>query len=436
MAGSDNSADRFERHYHQTCLPRLDSEHQGFIRGLAGKYRLTFQELRQVSEAALDLRMWEENSLKAWWEREEAQVHSHGRIAKKEMLHRLQARLGALRAAPKTYPEQGLRQPDPPRPELVLEQSDRTILGMCPVASDATVCCNLRTLDAVANCGFGCSYCTIQTFYGDRVSFDADLGRKLSAIELESDRFYHIGTGQSSDALMWGNQHGLLDDLCEFAGRNPNVLLEFKTKSRNVAYFLRDRVPPNIVLSWSLNTPVVIRNEEHFTATLEQRLAAARQVADRGIRVGFHFHPMVYYQGWRSGYQAIAESLRRDFDPDEVLFVSYGSVTLIKPVIRAIRQRGRSSKILQMELVPDPKGKLTYPDAVKQEMFDHMHRAMAPWHGEVFFYLCMETARLWESTFGHVYQSNEGFEADFGRHFRAKARTGLDYTPNRQGIES
>jgi len=114
----------------------------------------------------------------------------------------------------------------------------------------------------------------------DRAVFDADLRQKLRDLELEADRFYHIGTGQSSDSLMWGNRHGILDALCEFAADRPNVLLELKTKSANVAYFLDRPVPANVVLSWSLNTPVVIRNEEHFTAGLEKRLAAARRVAD------------------------------------------------------------------------------------------------------------------------------------------------------------
>lgn len=38
-------------------------------------------------------------------------------------------------------------------------------LGLCPVASEKTRCCNLLTLDAVESCGFDCSYCSIQSFY-------------------------------------------------------------------------------------------------------------------------------------------------------------------------------------------------------------------------------------------------------------------------------
>ena len=50
---------------------------------------------------------------------------------------------------------------------FIESDKERTILGDCPVASDKTRCCNLKTLDSVINCGFDCSYCTIQSFYKD-----------------------------------------------------------------------------------------------------------------------------------------------------------------------------------------------------------------------------------------------------------------------------
>ena len=212
-----------------------------------------------------------------------------------------------------------------------------------------------------------------------------------------------------------------LDALCEFADRHPNVLLEFKTKSDNIRYFLENPVPPNIVCSWSLNTPVIIENEEHFTASLEQRLRAARRVADRDIKVAFHFHPIVYYQGWDADYLAIVSELLESFHPDEVLFISFGSVTMIKPAIQQIRALGHATKILQMPFVPDPHGKLAYPVEIKVRLFRTLHQAFAPWHERVFFYLCMEEAKIWHEVFGFAYATNEEFERKFGEAVMGKA---------------
>ena len=312
---------------------------------------------------------------------------------------------------PPAKPQRGPAKPERPPLRFVDAPAETSVFGDCPVRSDRTLCCNLKTIDAVQNCSFGCSYCTIQTFYGDRVAVDRDLGRKLREIELDDRRFYHIGTGQSSDSLVWGNRAGMLDELCRFAGEHPNVLLELKTKSANVSYFLDRHVPANLVCSWSLNTAAVIEHEEHFTASLERRLAAARRFADGGRMVAFHFHPMVHYDGWDTEYPALAQRLLDSFAPEEVAFLSMGSVTFIKPVIKQIRQRGEPTRILQAELVADPHGKLTYPDELKVRMFRTMYRAFAPWHGRVFMYLCMEKATIWDQAFGWRYASNDEFRA-------------------------
>jgi spore photoproduct lyase len=285
---------------------------------------------------------------------------------------------------------------------------------MCPVASDKTVCCNLHTIDAVENCVFGCSYCTIQTFYGKDILIQEDIKEKLDEIEIDQDRFYHYGTGQSSDSLAWGNRNGILDGLCNFAADHSNILVEFKTKSKNIQYFLENETPPNIVCSWSLNTKVIIENEEHFTATLDERLASARSLADKGIKVAFHFHPLVWYAGWQDEYSQIAIRLQQEFKPQEVLFVSLGSITLIKPVVQKIRDLGNPTKTLQMELIKDPHGKLTYPDQKKISMFRFMYDSFQDWQNEVFFYLCMEKASIWKESFGYDYSSNKEFEQEFG----------------------
>jgi len=112
-------------------------------------------------------------------------------------------------------------------------------LGSCPVASPKTRCCNLMTLDAVESCGFDCSYCSIQSFYNQNtITFDKNFAQKLSSLKLDPNKRYHIGTGQSSDSLMWGNKEGVLEALFTFAKANPNVILEFKTKSHNISYLL------------------------------------------------------------------------------------------------------------------------------------------------------------------------------------------------------
>lgn len=400
----------------QSSFSNLKPESQDLVLRLAKRYQLTFQQFRQLVEGYRDLAMWGEDLPESWWNGPVSEPMNGNRLQKrKELMRCFNEHLETLKAQPKEYSATPVGRPKKrEKSRIVSEASDKKIHGQCPVASEKTVCCNLHTIDAVENCIFGCSYCAIQTFYHDEIVFDAGFAEKLKNISLDPNRFYHYGTGQSSDSLAWGNRFGNLDALCAFAAEHPNVLLEFKTKSDNVAYLLENEIPSNVVCSWSLNTQPVIDNEEHFTASLDERIAAARRVADAGVKVAFHFHPMVFYDGWDTHYPETAGRLTEGFTVDEVLFISFGSVTLIKPAIKKIRDLGHPTKILQMQFVQDPHGKFTYPDEVKTTMFRRMYEAFTLWQGKVFFYLCMEKASIWTESLGYVYASNEVFEKDFG----------------------
>jgi len=283
-------------------------------------------------------------------------------------------------------------------------------LGACPVASEGTRCCNLLTLDAVESCGFDCSYCSIQSFYNqNKVGIDKNFKEKIDNLNLDPNETYHIGTGQSSDSLMWGNREGILDTLFDFARKNQNVILEFKTKSNNIKYFLENDVPENIICTWSLNTQTIIDNEEHLTASLDERILSARALADKGVLVGFHFHPIVQYKNYLDEYQLVYERLQKEFTSDEVVLVSMGTLTFIKPVIKQLRDREMKTKILQMPF-ETINGKQSYSLETKKEMFKHCYDSFSSWHGKVYFYLCMEAHSLWKDVFGYEYFSNNQME--------------------------
>jgi len=412
---------KFDSYRNKTLFGKLSPEQQRFIEELAFNYRFSFQEFRQVVEASRDLTMWGEEDIISWWGRANHDSQIRTSSNKKTALSQLKSFLNQLKQQEKVYPEKIKFTPAMRESRIITtDENDKKIFGMCPVASDKTICCNLYTIDAVENCVFGCSYCTIQTFYEKDIRIQKNIREKLNAISIDNNRFYHFGTGQSSDSLVWGNRDGILDAHIEFAASHPNILMEFKTKSNNIRYFIENRIPDNIVCSWSLNTDIIIKNEEHFTASLPDRISSARECADAGIKVAFHFHPLVWYKGWSDAYTQIAAKLMENFDSQEVLFISFGSITFIKPVIQKIRNLGNPTKTLQMEFVTDPHGKMTYPDQIKIEMFKQMYKVFSPWKDEVFFYLCMEKADIWKESLGYIYENNDQFEEDFGKRTMAK----------------
>ena len=396
-----------------TLIDNLSKKEQEFIKEKNLIYHFSFQELKQIIDMAVDLKMWQESSLAELWEDKKDKKSSIAIFVQK--YQKIKNKL-------KSY--ENFEIDKQKTRKIKFAHLDKKVgFGRCPVASEKTRCCNLMTLDVVESCGFDCSYCSISSFYNeDIVSFIPNLREKLDSLRIEQEKIYHIGTGQSSDSLMWGNKNGILEALFLFAKKNPNVILELKSKSDNIEYFLKHEVPKNIIVTWSLNPQVIIEKEERLTSSLSQRLKAAKKIQQKGLLIGFHFHPMIYYQNWKQDYKEIFEYLLDNFDPKLIAMISFGTLTFIKPVIKKLRKRAIKSKILQMPLV-DASGKLSYPYDIKKEMFIFAYTSFKKWHNKVYFYFCMEDKKLWKDVFGFEYSTNEEFEEDMKSHYLAKIKS-------------
>lgn len=385
------------------------------------KHRFTFQQFKIISDIYTDFLSWQENDLSEIFQSNE--IYDKDLRKNRDIIFRkIQELWEDKKSAQKNYTEFSVDlSNNKNRYKIDAISLDDTIMGKCPVASEKTRCCNLLTLDAVRRCGFDCSYCSIQSFYNNGVvEFRSDLAEKLKNLKLDPNEIYHIGTGQSSDSLMWGNHEGLLDSLVEFAKNNPNVILELKSKSANIKYFKKHKAPKNIIFTWSLNPEIIIKNEEHYSDSLDKRLEAAEYISKQGNLVGFHFHPIIYYKDWEKEYKEIVDKILTKFSPEQVCMISLGTLTFTKPVIKKIRDRMFSTKILQMEL-EEIAGKFSYPMHIKEELFSKVYNFFPKnWHENVYFYMCMEDISLWKKVFNREYSSNDDFEKDMKEKYMAK----------------
>ena len=399
----------------------LHADDTELLRRLEKDLGFSFQHLRTAASWLLDGRMWEEGSV---GETLRQSLHALEIVPEPirnipQSRDRIFAEAREVHALLTARPKRFAPIPEPEKlPTLRYEDKELKgrIFKLCPAASERAVCCNLQVLNVADNCAMACSYCVLQTHYEEPVvSLPTNLKEKLAEIRLNPERRYRISTGEYSDSLLVGNRNNILGDLCDFARENPNAVLEFKTKTANMGWMLANPIPPNVCCSWSLNPQLVIENEEHRTASLAKRLDAARAAADKGIRVGFHLHPMMWYEGWEQGYAELIGELIRRFDPGEVLWVSLGTVTLLKGFVQEFRGKYSHSKLLQMDLEESVDGKLTYPFAVREALYRNALSALAPWKDKVFQYMCMEHRPMWEAVMGFAYPSMGEFDVIFNK---------------------
>ena len=381
----------------------LPSEDQAYLTGLFGRHHFSYQEQRQIIENACDVRMWDIGSISAWIDEGKPD---------RELFSDHLKRMKAERQGATEYHDFEPEERMPDKYKSLFVSSDK-LMGRCPcpVEGEKTRCCNLKTLDVVQQCAFGCSYCSIQSFYNSHeIRVVKNLDQRLSSLELEEGT-WHIGTGQSSDSLLWGNDYGTLDALAAFARNHPRLIVELKTKSKRTDY-LDLNLPLNMVPTWSLNAETIIANEEHLTATLGQRIEAAQRARDKGLLIGFHLHPMVHFSGWEDAYGSLIDMIASRFEPEDLMMFSLGTLTFTKAVLRDLRSSQRKTRILDMDLTLTA-GKYSYPLETKRKLFGFAYdRFPDSWkQGSPFFYLCMEDPSLWEPTFGYSYLNDRTFEA-------------------------
>ena len=137
-------------------LGKLNEKNREFIDSISDQYRLTFQEIRELVVMTRDYEMWNEGLLEEKWQVEESVTLDHfvGPARKKKILGNLKNKYESEKKSPKTY-DKPAQKPDREALKISVQDSDKKIHGDCPVTSPETVCCNLKTIDAVENCTFG-----------------------------------------------------------------------------------------------------------------------------------------------------------------------------------------------------------------------------------------------------------------------------------------
>ena len=302
---------------------------------------------------------------------------------------------------------------------LLVTRRKGPFLTFCQGMTDRhRACCAYRVLNVVENCPLDCSYCILQGYLDNPlVVLNANLDdlaeelRRACSPEATGNtgglpalrgqgRLLRIGTGELGDSLALDRLTGLSLDLMRIVEPFDDVVLEFKTKTVEIENLLARPAPPNVVVSWSLNTPGHIAREEIGAPPLADRLAAAQRCQEHGYRLGFHFDPLIHSPTWEEDYRAVVEALFDHVDAARVVWISLGALRFPPALKPAIERRFPRSAIACGELVPSWDGKLRYFRPIRAGMYRQMAGWIAARGPGVAVYLCMESPEVWEDVFG------------------------------------
>lgn len=277
--------------------------------------------------------------------------------------------------------------------------------------SEQYLSCDYFTLHLAEGCDLECSYCILQAYLTNPlltvyVNLEEILENLSVVLRENPDRFFRIGTGQLADSLSLDHLTGFSEALVPFFARQPNAVLELKTKSTQIERLLRLEPCERTIVSWSLNSKKIQREEEHKCASIEERLQAARKVIEAGYRVGFHLDPIMDYLGWEKDYGEVIDEIFARIPGKRIAWISLGCLRFMPALKSIMENRFPKSKLPLGEWIQGMDGKMRYFKPRRIEIYRKAVERIRRQNSSVTLYLSMESPEVWRRVFGGTHTKN------------------------------
>ena len=277
--------------------------------------------------------------------------------------------------------------------------------------SEQYLACDYFTLHLAEGCDLECSYCILQAYLTNPlltvyVNLEEILENLSAVLAQNSSRFFRIGTGQLADSLSLDHLTGFSETLVPFFARRPNAVLELKTKSVQIDRLLRLDPCERTIVSWSLNSKKIQKEEEHKCASIKERLGAAGKIIEAGYRAGFHFDPIIDYPGWEKDYQEVIDEIFVAVPAERIAWISLGCLRFMPALKPIMEDRFPKSKLSLGEWAAGMDGKMRYFKPRRIEIYRKAVEMIRRQDSSVTLYLSMESPEVWRRVFGGTHTKN------------------------------
>lgn len=167
-----------------------------------------------------------------------------------------------------------------------------------------------------SSCPAHCEYCYLQTTQGEKpfIKVFVNICDILNVIEkhidMNSPNIVSFECGSITDPIATEHLTGNLKRCIEFFSNSKNGRLRVITKFDNVDSLLNISHNKHTKFRFSLNTNYVINTFEHNTSNLEERIDAAKKIANSGYPLGFIIAPIMIYDNYKEDYKELIDKLK------------------------------------------------------------------------------------------------------------------------------
>ncbi len=223
------------------------------------------------------------------------------------------------------------------------------------------------------NCIYDCEYCYLKGMYSSaNVVIFVNIEDVFERVEeLLKEHPLYLCVSYDTDMMAMDYLTGYTRDWCEFAAMHPDLKIEIRTKSANIALLDKIPVAEQVILAFTVSPEEVTEKYEHFTPSLEARVKCINEAIKLGHQVRICFDPIIYCVEWQTQYDAMIDLIYANVDMAKVLDVSVGSFRVSQDYLKKMRKIEPDSAVVQFPY-ENTKGVYHYPTALMEQMEQHV----------------------------------------------------------------
>jgi len=264
-------------------------------------------------------------------------------------------------------------------------------------------CCPYKKLVPISNgCPYYCTYCYLAFVYRKFAPFiKININYETMFRQIRKALRYNQGkisfnAGEMLDSLALDHITNLTSLLIPFFSDFSNAFLMLLTKSSNIDNLLAIEPNEHVVVSWSLNSQHAIKTYELGTASLDERIKAAKLCQERGYQIRFRIDPGILHPNWKSEYAALIQKTLTETMPENI---TLGMLRLLPGHFRlAVQAYGNHAiKFCDYDFVKGASdGKVRFNHQLRVEFYNFVIDVIRSFDKNVSISLCRETSEIWE----------------------------------------
>jgi DNA repair photolyase len=193
------------------------------------------------------------------------------------------------------------------------------------------------------NCLYDCRYCFLQGMFQSAhyvlfINYEDFIEDMQTSLEQHNDQAVHFFSGYDCDSLALDPVTNFTEEFLPFFEKNPNALLELRTKSTQIRNLLKRDPIQNCVIAFSFTPNKIASALEHKAPNIEKRINAIIDLQQAGWLIGLRFDPLIYTKEYEKEYAELFTHLFSSINLDLIHSVSLGSFRLPKAYFRKVEK--------------------------------------------------------------------------------------------------